>query len=433
MKVAIVGGGFAGLFTATRLLASGVDDFVVLESSNHPGGVTRSVTRDGYTLEPAAGSFTLPHPHLSQVLGSQLVKPGTGTARTRHVWDGARMVTLRPGPAAALAPLVPGRAKARALLEMFAAEPPGQADESLDHFCRRRLGDDAGRTAAWLAASGVFAGDPRRLSARAAFPALTGLVDSDGSMLRGALRRLRSRPADAVRPSVHVPLTTMSALADQLAAALGDRFRARHRVTAIRRVGTRWLIDGREPVTADRVVIACAPDVAAGLVDGDLAAALGGSVMAPVVVVGVGGPASRVPVPDGFGILTGPDAATAIRGVLLESSYAPARAPSGHGLMKVIAGGAPRNPIVEADDATVIQTVGSELARILGKDIEASFVQVVRHARGIPQYQIGHSRWLAAVEAATPESMHLVGWGYRGVGMGQLGTDAVRVAAAVAA
>ena len=433
MRVAIVGGGFAGLFTATRLLANGVDDFVVLEASDHPGGVARSVTRDGYTLEPGAGSFTLPHPDLSHVLGSEHVMPGAGTAHIRHVWDGERLVTLRPGPAGLLAPLVPARAKARALLEVFATEPPGHDDESLDRFCRRRLGDDAGRTAAWLAASGVFAGDPHRLSARAAFPALTGLVESDGSILRGAVRRLRSRPPDGLRPSVHVPLTTMSALADHLAAVLGDRFRARHRVTAVRRVGSRWLIDGAGPITADHVVIACAPDVAAGLVDGGLAAALRGSVTEPVIVVGVGGPASQVPVPDGFGILTGPDAGTAIRGVLLESSYAPARAPAGHGLMKVIAGGAPRHRIVDSDDATAIQTVGSELARILGKDIEASFVQVVRHEWGIPQYQIGHSRWLAAVEAHTPESMHLVGWGYRGVGMGQLGTDAVRVAATVAA
>ncbi|MEX2279252.1 MAG: FAD-dependent oxidoreductase, partial [Acidimicrobiia bacterium] len=68
MTVAIVGGGFAGLFVAARLIASGVDDVVVLEASEHPGGVARSVSRDGYVLEPGASSFTLPHPHLSPLL-----------------------------------------------------------------------------------------------------------------------------------------------------------------------------------------------------------------------------------------------------------------------------------------------------------------------------------------------------------------------------
>lgn len=427
MTVAIVGSGLAGLLTASHLVAAGVDDVIVLESSPQPGGVARTVARDGYILEPAAGSFILPHPQLSPTLADAPLIAAAEAARIRHVWTGDRMVSLRPGPVAALAPLVSPRAKVRGLAELLVSQPPGDDDESLDRFCRRRFGNELGRMFAWLAASGVFAGDPTLLSARSAFPALTGLVETEGSVVAGAMRRMRSRPADAARPSIHIPATTMSAVADDLALRLGDRVRTDHRVEAIRHDGSQWTVDGTDRLVADHVVLTCAPHIAADLVDRELTHALRGSVTAPVVVLGLGGTGPHR-IPDGFGILTGPDAGTATRGILLESSYAAHRAPAGNWFLKVIAGGSPHRPVIEEDDATLVDTIGTEVARILGTDLDASFVEVIRHAPGIPQYVLGHSRWLDAVESATPESLHFTGWGYRGVGTSHLASDAARIA-----
>lgn len=429
MRVVIVGGGFAGLFTASRLLAAGVDDVVVVEASDEPGGVARSVTRDGYVLEPGAGSFLLPHPNLSRVLADSDLVPAAATAR--HVWTGTRLITPGAGPRGVLAPLVPLRAKLRGLLEPLVSEPPGDNDESLDRFCRRRLGDTLGRTVAWLAASGIFAGDPARLSAEAAFPAVIDLVRREGSLVGGGIRRLRSRPRDAVRPSVQVPATTMADLAAHMATRLDGRFRRGHRVEAVRRTADGWTVSGDEQLKADHVVLAVAPHVAAGLVTGSLAEALGGAEAAPVVVVGLGGPDMSIPA--GFGILTGPDAGTATRGILLESSYAPHRAPAGASLVKVIAGGAPGRPLLDLDDAGLVEVIGAEVAQVLRTDLDVTFTEVIRHRHGIPQYVIGHRRWLASVESATCESMHLTGWGYRGVGMAHLATDALRIAETITA
>lgn len=426
MRVAVVGGGFAGLFTASRLVSAGVDDVVVLEASSHPGGVARSVVRDGYILEPGAASFRLPHPHLSQLLAGCELR--LAEAVTRHVWTGTRLVSLS-GPGAALAPVVPLAAKLRATAEPWAAAHT-EGDETLDRFFRRRFGDGFGREAAWLAASGVFAGDPTQLSAGSAFPTLTGLETAHGSIVRGAVHRLRSRPRNTPRPSVHVPATTMSALAEALAATLGDRFRPGHPVEAVRRSSGKWTISGVERIEADHVVLACAPNIASGLVDSGLREALLGSTTAPVAVVGLGG--ASLGLPSGFGILTARDSGMITRGILLESSYAPHRAPHGHGLVKVIAGGAGRPSIVDADDDMIVATVGSDLARILGADIDVSFAEVTRPIPGIPQYNVGHGEWLAAVDRATPQSMHLTGWGYRGVGIAHLASDAIRITESIA-
>lgn len=423
MKVVIVGAGWAGLLTAANLRVRGVDDVVVLDRSASPGGVAQTVERDGYVLEPAAGSLLLPQPGLTPFVAGDVVAAG---ASRRHVWDGSRLITIPRGPKVVLAPLASPLAKLRAAMEFLIPEPPDQGETSLDHLLRRRFGHDVGRTAAWLAASGVFAGDPGLLSSEAAFPQLTGLVEGHGSVIEGLVRSDRA-PAR----TTFVPATTMSDLAATLARPLGDRFRPGVTVDAITRHGNEWIVDGTERHTADHVVVATAPHITAGLVKGDLGAALAGPVAAPVVVVGLGG--QWMDVPDGFGILTGPDAHTSTRGVLLESSYAPHRAPTGAGLLKVIAGGAPDHHIVGQDDATIVETVGSEVARILGHDLDVSFTEVVRHHPGIPQYVLGHGEWLRAIASATPDGLHLTGWGYRGVGISHAAVDATRIAERIVA
>ena len=430
-RVVIVGGGFAGLFTAVELLERGIDDVVVLDREASPGGVARTIRRDGFALEPAAGSLLLPHPHLTDVLdhvGAESV-PAVD-AGIRYVYTRGRLVALSPSPKAILAPLVPWSAKLRAALEPFVRTPPGSEDESVDEFLRRRIGDGLGRTLAWVAASGVFAGDPSRLSARSAFPAFPALEDSAGSIVRGAIRRMRGRSRTTSRPTGHVPVGGMTAVAEAAARRLGDRYRSGFEVGSVGRADGGWRIDGPETLETEHLVVAIRPTAAGRVLGGELGALLEKATSVPAVVVGLGGPADRLPLPPGFGALMGPDAGTAALGILFESSYAPERAPTGHSLAKIIAGGA-RNPdVVEWDDERIVDQVGSEVARVLDCEVEASFVEIVRHEPGIPQYEVGHSAWLAAIDGMLPNlpGLHLTGWGYRGIGVGHLAADAVRLA-----
>jgi protoporphyrinogen/coproporphyrinogen III oxidase len=435
-RVAIIGGGLAGLFTALELIEHGVDDVVVLDEGSLPGGVTRTIERDGYSLEPAAGTLMLPNPHLTPLL--QRIGVAVTPARdagVRFVYTGGRLVGLPNSPRAALSPLVPWWAKIRAAAEPFIRRPAEpDPDETLDSLLRRRFGQGLGGTLAWVAASGVFAGDPTRLAARSAFPAFPALEDAAGSIVRGGVSRLRQRSPGAVRPSGHVPMGGMTALADAAAARLGERYRPGTPVDAVTRDRTGWKVACSDTVTAEHVVVASRPTAAAGLVDEDLARLLRQATAAPAVVLGLGGPATGFPLPTGFGALTGPDAGTATLGVLFESSYAPARSPDGHSLVKVIAGGATRPHVVEWDDDRLVTTIGDEVSRILGRTLEASFVEIVRHRHGIPQYNVGHRSWLERLDqllVARP-GLHLTGWGYRGVGVAHIAGDATAVARRIA-
>ncbi len=432
MRVVVVGAGLAGLFTASELVGSGVDEVLVVDRSATPGGVARTILRDGYSLEPAAGTLLLPHAHLTPVLerfGAEVV-PAEPEAALRYLYTRGRMVALPSSPKAALAPLVPVSAKLRAVLEPLVRTASESDDESLDSFLRRRLGDGLGGLLAWVAASGVFAGDPTRLSARSAFPLFPALEDEAGSIVRGGLRRLRSRERGTVRPTSHLPVGGMTRLAEAATAVLGDRFRGGFDVASVIREESGWRVEGTEAIHADHVVLAVRPQVSAALVDPELSSVLSRAVIAPAVVAGLGGTSGGFPLPPGFGVLTGPDSGTASLGVLFESSYAPSRAPEGHSLAKVIAGGARRPEVIDWDDARIIATIEGEIGQILGIDLDPSFTEVVRHHDGIPQYEIGHGAWLAELDglAADRPGLHLTGWGYRGVGVAHLATDAVTVA-----
>ena len=204
-------------------------------------------------------------------------------------------------------------------------------------------------------------------------------------------------------------------------------------VGAVVRHGSGWRVEGSETLRADHIVLAVSPHAAARLAGSDLGEVLVRAVTAPVVVVGLGGPSDALPLPAGFGVLTGPDSGTASLGVLFESAYAPERAPQGHGLVKVIAGGARRPEVVDWDDERIIETITSEVSQILGTDISPSFVEIVRHRAGIPQYEIGHGEWLAQIDGLLGDrpGLHLTGWGYRGVGVAHLASDAMATAARI--
>lgn len=429
----VVGGGLSGLFTAIASIAAGEDDVIVVELADRPGGVAETIRRGGFSLEPAVGSMTLPHPHLSPILdliGAEMV-PAPAEASTRYLYLGERLVEIPASPRAVLAPVVSWPGRARALVEVFRSSKPPVGEETLGRFCTRHFGDEVGRLMAWLMASGVFAGDPDRLSAQAAFPQLAAMERQDGSLIRGMMRRRRDRSAGLPAPRVHYPAAGLTELARQATRFLGSRYRGGFPVASVRRDRAGWVVEGPEVLRATSVVVSTHPQEAATLLDDELGAHLGRAQSAPVAVVGLGGHGQQV-IPTGFGALVGPDEGLASLGFLFESEYAPGRAPERSWLMKVIVGGATRPDMVESE--RIAEIAQSEAERVLGRQIDPSFVEVVRHRRGIPQYNLGHVRWLDALDLLLQDrpGLDLTGWGYRGVGVAHLATEAQRVAASLA-
>lgn len=432
IDVVVIGGGFSGLFTATQLTQSGRDVSLV-EASSRPGGIAGTIIEDGFVLEPGAGTFMLPHRSLTPILDSAGValEEAYPAAALRYVWMKDGLIGIPYGPKALMTSAISNRGKLRMAAEPFIRKnaEPGK-EESLRGFLTRRLGREAGTLLAHIAASGVYAGDPDSMSAAATFPLFTEMEAEAGSVVRGGIRRVRALPKPRPpKPKSHVPVGGMSAAAESLAGSLGERYRAQFPVTSVTKEGDHFRIEGPETLRARSVVIALRPNAAAAILSDIDTSVLNGWPSSPVVVIGVGGNTDEVPLPDGFGFLTGPDVDAAILGCLFESSFGPGRAAPGNSLAKVIMGGT-RNPgMVNQSDDQIITTVVEEMERALNVPVTPSWIKIVRNTDGIPQYDLDHRRRLADVdslEAANP-GLVFVGWGYRGIGVAHLASEAMNI------
>ncbi|MCH7669780.1 MAG: protoporphyrinogen oxidase [Acidobacteria bacterium] len=435
-EVVVIGGGLAGLFAAIELAQRDVD-VVVLEAAKDAGGVARSIVDSGYLLDAAVGSFVLPHPYLTPILsrlGVELVQADK-CSRRRWVSHKQRLRVLPMGlKQLATSGLLGPVGKVRAVFEPLLGRGSTSDDESLSEFLSRRFGRSAGQTMSSLIASGVYAGDPELLSAASSFPRLYGLESESGSIVRAMLSARNNRPADLAPPSLHAPVGGMASVVDSCADVLGERLHTQTKVTKLERSEGQWTVESSKGSwTAEDVVVAVRPDQASGFLPKPVASTMSVARSAPVVVVGVGGRAADLPFPYGFGYLTMPGENLRTVGVIFESAMFPGRAPSGHRMAKVILGGS-RNPyMVEWSDEQLAQIAVEELAWTLDQTLEASWLAVVRHRAGIPQYEIGHAARRAHTNRALEAypGLRLIGWGYDGVAIADRAKEAVELADAI--
>lgn len=409
MRVLVVGGGISGLATAWFLRQRGCA-VAVFEAGAEAGGSVRTIRRDGFLVEAGPNSAL----YRDGALGSLVRELGlerelieaNAAAKRRYIAKDGRPVPLPGGPLAFLSTRVFTPAgKLRLLLEPFHGRAP--AEESIAQFVRRRLGPEFLDWAIDPFVSGVYAGDPARLSVRAATPKIYALEEEYGSLFIGAAARfIRGRPSG---PQPTGRLISFRAGMQTLPRAIGDRlgehFRAGEAVEAIERSTKGWTV--RTAATAqeaDVLVLAVPAYRAADLlasIDPDVSAALRGIRYPPVASVALGFERAQVAHPlDGFGMLIPGRLGCETLGVLFSSTLFPERAPPGRVLLTAFIGGARHASAGELPEAALVERVLAELSALLGIRGAPVFQHVTRWARAIPQYELGHLERLARIDAA---------------------------------
>jgi oxygen-dependent protoporphyrinogen oxidase len=387
MRVAVVGGGIAGLSAAVELLVRGHEP-VVLESALRPGGKVASVREGPWLSEDGPNFIADPMDALLGHAGLESAVVDALPPKTRWLW---REGKLQRAPSMGLLRTL---GAPRALCEPLFSRP-ASARESLREFLVRRLGAKAGGLLATLLASGVYAGDASRLSATAAFPSL-----SQGLVL---FRKPKARRIWSLRAG-------LGSLPAALAARLGERVRLGVRVDRLDPLPSGWSIAGER---FDGAILAL-PASAAARVVSRLAEPLQQLRAASVSVVHLG--FKERAIPRGFGVL---DASASLRflGALLPSSMLPGRAPQGAALVTAICGGAKRPAVASLPDTELVAAVREDLGRAFGRLDEPLYTRIVRYEEGIPQYEIGHEDRIRAVRAALRElpRLELAGAAYDGV------------------
>jgi len=454
-RVAIVGGGIAGLAAAFDVVAAepGVDA-VLFEAGERVGGNLRSEEVDGFRVEWAANGFLDSDPatiRLAERLGlSGRLLPADGASARRYLFRGGRLHLLPASPRAFFASRVLSvRGRLRVLAEPFARAAPRGADESVFDFAARRIGGEAARTLVDALVSGLFAGDARALSVASAFPKMRAMEAQHGSFARAMIARRRGAARGGSRGGPAGPggrLVSFAAGMEELPAALAARLGGRIRLGA---PVTAWAppdrSGGRHRLRLasgdanewDAVLLACPPSAAARIVaasDGALAAHLAAIPSAPIAMIALGYRLADVRASlDGFGFLVPRSEGVRPLGAVFDSNLFPGRAPSERALVRVLAGGACDPSAVDLSDDALVALARSLLRAAVGIDADPVLTRVVRHRLGIPQYVVGHGARLEAIaqRLAAHPGLFVSGSGYRGVSVNACVAEAPVVAAAL--
>jgi oxygen-dependent protoporphyrinogen oxidase len=451
LDLLVVGGGVTGLTLARDVLARRPRwNVLVAEGGERPGGTMRSDRVDGALCEWGPAGFLTNVAHTRDLavelgLESRLL-PALPTAENRFLWvRGA----LRPVPMKPLAflgsSLLSRRGRGRVLLEPFVPRRRGDGDESIHAFASRRIGREAASVLVDAMVSGVYAGDPSRLSLAATFPRMAGMEREHGSLVRAmfALRRERRR-AGGGPAGPGGTLTTfdegMETLIRALTASLGTRVRCRLRAASLTRAGEDYRIvldgpDGSRTVAARRVVLALPAFVSQSILASSfpaIASLLGEIPYAGITVACLFYDRDRVRHPlDGFGFLVPRGQGIRMLGAIWTGSIFPPHVPDGRVVLRVMLGGARDPEASMLSEGKTVDIAHGELDRILG-GIEGrpAGAAIFRHPKGIPQYEQGHPRRLEALDRETARypGLYLAGNAYRGIGV----NDCVREAGLLA-
>jgi oxygen-dependent protoporphyrinogen oxidase len=451
-RVAVVGGGIAGLAAAHRVIELKKEksleiEIVLLEASARLGGTIATERVGDFIVEAGPDSFITEKPWALRLcerlnLGSRLVSTQAAYQKIYIVHNGR----LEPLPEGffLLAPtrlwpfvqtsLFSLAGKLRMAAEIFLPRGVPNGDESLGAFVRRRFGTEALERVAQPLVGGIYAADPDQLSLGATMPRFKEMERARRSvtlaMISEQRRRARSRETGSgARWSLFVTLAGgMQELVDQVAGQLPERcVRLNAPVQRLIRHTDKnvWTLTtgANETHDVDGVILATPSFHAADLLGGVASGAaedLRAITYASTATVSLAFREKDFPRPlDSFGFVVPIVERRKIMACTFSSLKYPGRAPPGHVLLRAFVGGSLQPKLFEDDDTTMERNVREELASLLGVVTRPVFSRIWRHPSSMPQYHVGHQARIERIEAhlAKFPGLALAGSAYRGVGI----------------
>jgi oxygen-dependent protoporphyrinogen oxidase len=447
VSVAVVGGGITGLATSYYLERAAEEegwelDGVLIEQDGRLGGKLVTVEEDGFIVEGGPDSFLAQKPWALRLIAEmgmedELLYGGShrvgllSRGRLHGIPDG--LVGVAPTRPWALwaASFLSLRGKLRASLEPFVPRARDSAPETVAGFFRRRLGVELSQALAEPFTAGIYAGDAEELGLRDTFPMLSEMEQKHGSLARGirAARSGRGSGNGASRPAFASLRRGMASLPSAVAGAL-TRFDVRlgRGVTDLavdagspRRYGL--ALSGGDAVSTDCVVLAVPAHRAAEIVRAAVPLAsrtLGRSAFASTASVTLAFRRDAVGHRlDGSGFVVPRAETSALTACSYSSSKWPGRSPDGRVLVRAFLGWRRDDTFAKRDDASLIALVTEELRPLLALRGQAESSWVHRWPMAMPQYRVGHRKWVGSVESALAAHPGLLvaGASYGGVGV----------------
>lgn len=443
-KVIVIGGGPAGLAATHRLMELAPDlEVELFEASDRLGGLIRTTVEDGFVIERGPEAFLRDKPAalelasrlglLSRIIGTEEARSGALLAvrgELEPIPKGFSLIAPSDTKALFDSEILSLRAFFRAALEQLSL-PLSADDLSVGELVRARFGEELLERLAQPIVSGIYGGDPYRISVRASIPRFYDFA-SRGSLISGlsAASQASDASAKGARYSLFMSFDEgMEVLVEALAARIGERATLGRAVRSIGRRGRSFTLgfeDGDEKL-ADAIILAVPGTRAAELIaplDRVSAAHLAGVEYGSAAAVTLIYRKESIPELPRFGFVV-----PAIEGrPILAATYSSVkwahRAPEGYEIIRAFLGGPRFSHLHELGDRELELIARRELRSLAKIDAAPERVYLDRYPHSMPRYAPQHLGRIADLKSrlASLSGLHVVGTALDGVGV----PDAIR-------
>jgi len=449
MRIAIVGGGVSGLSLACELMARNRGfDIKVFEAGSRFGGKIYTEKTGGYVCEAGVNGFLNNKPATLDLAARINMTPvrSDDNARRRFVYSEGALRELPDKPVRfMLSDFLSLRGRLRMMAE-YLIPAADKDDETMEAFAKRRVGKEFFEKLLDPMASGVYAGDPSKMSIRSCFVKVYDLERKYGGLLKGfaALGKEAKKAGKKVEAGPGGVLMSfnggMYSLIETLRDMLGERAVAGKEAVSLEKNGgiyTIYFADGSSH-EADCVVLASPAHNSSEIIrdfDASIHDILTTIPYPALSVVAFGVKREKIKRDvNMFGFLIPGREKRRILGTLFDSSIFSGRAPEGYVLLRTMVGGARAEALAMLDDEKLISLVRDELADLIGLKEEPEFLRIYRYEKAIPQYELGHYKKLEALDAAAAKhkGFYLAGNAYRGIAVNDCIANSVALADEIA-
>lgn len=406
-KFAILGAGISGV-TAAFWLKKNKYDFVILEKENHVGGSMQTIRKDGFQIDFGPNSGLETTPLIRQIvdeigIADQMVYASESSNKRFILRDNQLHELPTSPPAFIKTKLFSTKAKLRLFAEPFIRKSDDGYYQSLADFVRRRLGQEFLDYAIDPFVSGVFAGDPNKLSVKSAFPKLYRLEEVYGGLIKGLIKGAKERKQRAEQSKQNAKMFSfingMQSFANAIADTMRENILLNANVIKIEKQNEKlkviYSIDGNtEEVIVDSIISTIPVYAAEKLFtsfDKEFQNHANEIYYPPVMVLYLGYKKIQIETPlDGFGFLIPSKERKNFLGAIWSSSIFPNRCDDDKAAFTLFIGGARAPHLFQMGNQKLIEIVIKEFQDIMKINGEPILIEHKLWQKAIPQYNIGY-------------------------------------------
>ena len=431
-EIVVIGAGLTGLSTAFHLHRQG-RDVVILEKADRVGGQIHTYHENGFTFESGPNTGVVSFPEVAELFqmleGSCQLEIARESSKRRLIWKGNRFHELPSSPVSAITtPLFRLSDKFRILGEPWRKKGT-DPDEPVGALAARRLGKSFYEYAVDPFVSGVYAGDPMKLTTRYALPKLYNLEANYGSFIRGAIAKAKEPKTDRDRLATKKVFSAVGGL-QRLVEALSKDLRIITGANNLKVMPTadgQWscTYNGTEEIVCRKVVTtvgAYALPALLPFIPEAQMQKMSNLFYAPIIQVILGVKNARGLDFPAFGGLVPSKEQKRVLGILFPSSCFEQRCPDGGALYSYFIGGARHTDYLQKSDDE-IREIALEAFHSMLKypaDMQPDLLRIFRHEHAIPQYWSDSGERFATIETLQQQypGLILAGNMRDGIGMG---------------